>query len=342
MNKETEVVPKDQIEYYVEFTKVLCIFFAPEQKNTVSSENMPIVKELFDTLIDSFSSKVLQPICSDILTSVEILKGSVKDLRDIQEIVDSTKKKIKMEEEIATNRESKLKQEEKKKVQLLKKYVLRLKKQNLEIHEVINIQRIFKNKFSPPQKKETPKPALLNLDPLNLFTGAQKSDDQYDGILSTKKLIQQIEDSTSPIQLDCLNILTTMLFTEDDLLPPKHKVVTDEEQEELEEKAHLKYISEFGNLGVGVKVLKLLTSKDTKIVSNALKFLIKLLEDGNKEEQDRMLDYFYNSNHAFFEDIRNKLTNGSKFFVQLKGELIKQRFLSKSEDPEKKSQRKRI
>jgi len=95
INKETEVVAKDQIEYYVEFTKVLCIFFAPEQKNTVSSENMSIVKELFDTLIESLSSKVLQPIWNDILTAIEILKGSVKDLRDIQEVVDSTKKKKK-------------------------------------------------------------------------------------------------------------------------------------------------------------------------------------------------------------------------------------------------------
>jgi len=169
INKETEVVAKDQIEYYVEFTKVLCIFFAPEQKNTVSSENMSIVKELFDTLIESLSSKVLQPIWNDILTAIEILKGSVKDLRDIQEVVDSTKKKIKMEEEIATNRESKNKQEEKKKIQLLKKYVARLKKKNLEIQEVIAIQRIFKNKFAPPQKKRRSKINFVELGPLKFI-----------------------------------------------------------------------------------------------------------------------------------------------------------------------------
>jgi len=65
-----------------------------------------------------------------------------------------------------------------------------------------------------------------------------------------------------------------MLYKDDELLPKSHHhanvaLVASKNEEELEEhkkKVHEFFLSEFGKLAVGVKVLKLLTMKDTKLV----------------------------------------------------------------------------
>jgi len=150
----------------------------------------------------------------------------------------------------------------KNKKQQLAHYVVRMKKQldsrglQVERSELLAVTHLFKSRFTSSTEKTENKhfdaPArpnlikgqttklLNNLDALNLFKNQKSELDSYDGVLSTKKLIQQLENPTSPIQLDCLFLLTTMLYKDDELLPKSHHhanvaLVASKNEEELEE-----------------------------------------------------------------------------------------------------------
>jgi len=65
-------------------------------------------------LIESLSSKLLEPHYEDIVLNIEAMKTSVKELPEIAELVTKIKKLIEMDKELAIGSESSVKKDEKK------------------------------------------------------------------------------------------------------------------------------------------------------------------------------------------------------------------------------------
>jgi len=216
INKENENIPKEMKEYYIEgILPIISFYFS--QNSSVSSENMPIVKKLFDVLIESLSSKLLEPHYEDIVINIEAMKASVKELPEIAELVTKIKKLIEMDKELAIGSESSVKKDEKNKKQQLAHYVVRMKKQldsrglQVERSELLAVTHLFKSRFTSSTEKTENKhfdaPArpnlikgqtaklLNNLDALNLFKNQKSELDSYDGVLSTKKIDSTIGKS---------------------------------------------------------------------------------------------------------------------------------------------------